>query len=371
MHVTQQESQKINVKYHFDSIDILRGFAAISVVVYHVIEHFNWTSFPTTWPWLWFRFGWMGVDMFFVISGFVIAMSAFNQLERSGKDNFIVPFMKRCLLRIVPLHYLTLAVFVIFISPQLIFNHFSINIASHLLFIHNLNYDLHGAINGSNWSLGVEMQFYILIALTASWLKNVKWWMLLLCALSISYAWRLAAVYLVDIHQPLGIFKLFVSATQLPGMLDEFAIGVLLARLITSDLGMKLVSNRKYSTISLMLIAVVMTVVAMLVYLKYSSFWDYPLMVVFFRTLLAAAFGMIVLTLCSLKITPILKRLLYPLYYCGTISYGIYLWHLPTLLSIKKLDWLTNGQSLTLVLVLTLLMASLSWHFFEKHFIKK
>lgn len=34
------KAEKINVKYHFDSIDILRGFAAISVVVYHVIEHF-------------------------------------------------------------------------------------------------------------------------------------------------------------------------------------------------------------------------------------------------------------------------------------------------------------------------------------------
>lgn len=191
MQPIQQKTKIQNVKYHFDSIDILRGFAAISVVVYHVIEHFNWTSFPTNWPWLWFRFGWMGVDMFFVISGFVIAMSAFNQLDRSGKDKFFFPFMKRRINRIIPLHYLTLAVFVIFISPYLLFNHFAINLTSHLLFIHNLSYDLHGAINGSNWSLGVEMQFYILIALTAHWLKHVKWWVLLLCSLGISYAWQL------------------------------------------------------------------------------------------------------------------------------------------------------------------------------------
>ncbi len=371
MQPIQQKTKIQNVKYHFDSIDILRGFAAISVVVYHVIEHFNWTSFPTNWPWLWFRFGWMGVDMFFVISGFVIAMSAFNQLDRSGKDKFFFPFMKRRINRIIPLHYLTLAVFVIFISPYLLFNHFAINLTSHLLFIHNLSYDLHGAINGSNWSLGVEMQFYILIALTAHWLKHVKWWVLLLCSLGISYVWRLAAVYLVDIQQPLGVFKLFVSATQLPGMLDEFAVGILLARLLTSEFGHRLVSNRKYSTVSLMCAAVALTTGAMYIYLKYASFWNYPLMVIFFRTLLATAFGMIVLTLCSLKITPFLKRILYPLYYCGTISYGIYLWHLPILLSIKKLDWLTHGQSLALVLALTLLMASLSWHFFEKHFIKK
>ena len=68
MGVVQQKS------YYFDTIDILRGFAAISVVVYHVIEHFQWSNFPATWPWLWFRVGWMGVDLFFVISGFVIGL---------------------------------------------------------------------------------------------------------------------------------------------------------------------------------------------------------------------------------------------------------------------------------------------------------
>lgn len=365
------KAEKINVKYHFDSIDILRGFAAISVVVYHVIEHFNWSSFPISGPLLWFRFGWMGVDMFFVISGFVIAMSAFKQLESNGTEKFIPSFMKRRLRRIVPLHYLTLLVFVIFISPTLLFNDFALNISTHLLFIHNLNYNLHGAINGSNWSLGVEMQFYIFIALFAGWLKRVPWWVLLLSALTVSYAWRFAAFSLISLDQPLGVFKLFVSATQLPGMLDEFAIGILLARLITSDLGVKIVSNRRYSTISLMVIAALLTTAALSIYLKYASFWNYPWMVVFFRTLLASAFGMIILSLCSLKVTPILKRVLYPLYYCGTISYGIYLWHLPILLSVKKLDWLSHGQSLTLVLALTLVMASLSWHFFEKHFMKK
>ncbi|MBP1039293.1 hypothetical protein J8631_27540, partial [Serratia fonticola] len=90
----------------------------------------------------------------------------------------------------------------------------------------------------------------IFIALFAGWLKRVPWWVLLLSALTVSYAWRFAAFSLINLDQPLGVFKLFVSATQLPGMLDEFAIGILLARLITSDLGVKIVSNRRYSTVS-------------------------------------------------------------------------------------------------------------------------
>ena len=153
--------------YYFDTIDILRGFAAISVVVYHVIEHFQWNNFPATWPWLWFRVGWMGVDLFFVISGFVIGLSAFSEIDKRGEHAFRPGFFRRRLARIVPLHYLTMLVFIAFISPHLLFQHLFLNLGSHLLFLHNLVPQLHGASNGSNWSLATEMQFYVLMLLIA------------------------------------------------------------------------------------------------------------------------------------------------------------------------------------------------------------
>ena len=34
------------MKLNFPQVDVLRGFAAVSVVVYHVIEHFGWADFP-------------------------------------------------------------------------------------------------------------------------------------------------------------------------------------------------------------------------------------------------------------------------------------------------------------------------------------
>lgn len=359
-------------KLHFDGIDILRGFAAISVVVYHVIEHFNWSSFPTTGLLLWFRFGWMGVDMFFVISGFVIALSAFKQIgnvnDAREYKNFFRGFMTRRLNRIVPLHYLTILIFTVFISPSIILlPDFSLNIFSHLLFFHNVSYNLHGAINGSNWSLGVEMQFYIFIAIFAKRLRQINPMALLAIALTISYCWRFMSLLLVNQGEPLGVFKLFVIATQLPGMLDEFVIGILLARLIVSE-NIFHYLNTFGSKLLLPIITVLLIVISMCIYLHYSSFWNYPLMVIFFRTLLALSFGCLILLLCLVRVPPILKSLIYPLYYCGTISYGVYLWHLPILLSIKSLN-LSNFHSLVLVLSLTLLLASLSWHFFEKKFI--
>ncbi|MFZ4834139.1 acyltransferase family protein [Rouxiella sp. Mn2063] len=359
------------IKHQFDSIDILRGFAAISVVVYHVIEHMNWKEFPTTGILSWFRYGWMGVDLFFVISGFVISLSAFNQINKNGSHHFKREFLSRRVRRIVPLHYLTLFIFIAFISPTVIFNHFFTNLVSHLLFIHNTNYDYHGAINGSNWSLGAEMQFYILIALTAQWLKNVKWWVLAGTALLISYSWRFAAFSLVDLSQPLGVFKLFVSSTQLPGMLDEFAAGILLARLVTSEIGAKILSYKYASKIILLIASIVICYLSFSVYFKYASFWQYPYMVVFFRTAIAISAATILLFLCTIKAPKYIKLVLSPFYYLGTISYGIYLWHLPILLSIKKIEWLSHSQALVIILSMTLVMSSLSWHFFEKKFILK
>src|SRR5258706_4584665 len=59
----------------FDNINLLRAFAALSVVVYHVIEHGRWTDYPTEGPLVTFRIGWYGVDLFFVIIGFFIPYS--------------------------------------------------------------------------------------------------------------------------------------------------------------------------------------------------------------------------------------------------------------------------------------------------------
>lgn len=59
-------------------IDLLRACAATLVVAYHVILIGQWTEVPYTEPWRTFKAGWIGVDFFLVISGFVIALSAFR-----------------------------------------------------------------------------------------------------------------------------------------------------------------------------------------------------------------------------------------------------------------------------------------------------
>ena len=53
-----------NKTAHFDLVDILRAFAALTVVVYHTIIICGWQDFPTTYPLAWFRYGWMALIYF-------------------------------------------------------------------------------------------------------------------------------------------------------------------------------------------------------------------------------------------------------------------------------------------------------------------
>ena len=357
---------------YFETIDLLRGFAALSVVVYHFIEHFQWTTFPSTGPLLWFRAGWMGVDLFFVISGFVIGLSAFAEIDRSGSWHFQRTFFSRRVARIVPLHYLTMLMFVVFVSPELLFTNLFVNLTSHLVFLHNLSLHLHGAINGSNWSLATEMQFYVLMLLVAPWIRVGNVWAIAAAFISIAWAWRYGVTLFVQpASAQFGSFPIFIAATQLPGMLDEFAAGLLLARLVRSEFGEKLLGGGVSVQIALFSLAVIVLTISQMIFWSHASYWNYPWMVTMWRSLLALAFALVVLFTISLKVTGLPRKLLSPLFYLGTISYGIYLWHLPVLLSLKRLSWIDPSLALLCGIPLTCVFASVSWHFFEQPIIKR
>jgi peptidoglycan/LPS O-acetylase OafA/YrhL len=358
---------------YFPSIDILRGFAALSVVVYHVIVYWNWQAFPENGLLSWFRIGWFGVDLFFVTSGFVIGLSAFAEIDRHGTTGFREPFWRRRIARIVPLHYLTCLIYVVFISPELLFNKIWPNAISHLLFVHNLVPQWHGAINGVNWSLGAEMQFYLLMLLVAPWIRSGRVWQIALVLIGITWAWRFGAWYLMAPKDVDRAFALWRWATQLPGMLDEFAAGLLLARFVRSERGqhfLNAAASRRRLLVPVAGVAALLLWPLFTLYWEYSAFWFFPGMTTLFRTPLAAAGALLLLVACCLQSENWL-RLTAPLRYLGTVSYGIYLWHLPVILSLKRINGLAPGPALALTIGLAVTFAAISWHYFEKPLIDR
>src|SRR6185295_7818891 len=104
---------------YFPNVNFLRAAAALLVLVYHVVELGPWPSFPMDGAFLLFRVGWIGVDLFFVISGFVIGLSAIR-LYRDGDRDYRWTFMRCCFACIVPFYIVTGIAFLVLVRPSML-----------------------------------------------------------------------------------------------------------------------------------------------------------------------------------------------------------------------------------------------------------
>ena len=353
----------------FPLVDALRAFAALTVLVYHFIAHWDWSGFPTSGPLAWFRGGWMAVDVFFVISGFVIGLSAFARLDAQG-PGFRAGFLRSRLARIVPLHFLTVAAYVAFVEPAL-WQRDDLwpDVVAHLLFGHNLFFDWYGAINGPNWSLGVEMQFYLLVMLAAPWLRKVRPLTLGLVFFGLAWAWRWGA-HLATQPGPVDIA--YMAQTQLPGMLDEFALGLLLARFVRSRLGRDVLGRlRSHASLRNALVAAaVLGWWGVLSLQQRFDYWEEPAMAVFFRTAVAGCAALTVLLLCAARLAregaPARLSL-----YLGKLSFGLYLWHVPVLFLLGRHTEMEPLHALPVAIALATGLAALTWHLVEQPLLRR
>jgi peptidoglycan/LPS O-acetylase OafA/YrhL len=136
-------------------LDLLRALAIILVVIYHA------GIFGFALPHRLHRFGWIGVDLFFVLSGYLIGGQLLASLAREQSMN-LPRFFSRRALRIMPAYLVVLAVY--FCLPSLReFPEIS-PLWKFLISIQNIN--LRGGTAFSHaWSLAIEDQFYLALPL--------------------------------------------------------------------------------------------------------------------------------------------------------------------------------------------------------------
>ncbi|MEW6002374.1 MAG: acyltransferase, partial [Nitrospirota bacterium] len=205
---------------HIIEIDSFRAFAILSVLLFHYFKHF----YPGVTSFL--LFGWTGVDLFFVISGFVMYLQFQRRYHREGVTEYGKYFWNR-FLRIAPAYYVSLLAEIVFFHPD---KFLSMNFFFHLTFTNIISYKVAFSIQPIYWTLAVEAQFYIFLILFGKIFLGKKGYLSLsvIVALSFIYRYIVSAVF--------GFSNTGVLLIDhLPGRFPEFCYGILIAKLYMKD----------------------------------------------------------------------------------------------------------------------------------------
>ena len=167
------------------SIDALRGVAALGVVLYHAVLQTtgalpnNLFQWPVKGIQLLSSFGYIGVFLFFVISGFCIHLQwARARVKTAEPEIQFGSFWKRRLRRLYPPYLIALALFLTMaaFSTGIDLTHFFVyDLVMHLLMLHNLDPATCYSINGVFWTLAIEEQLYLAYFLLLFLRKRWGW----------------------------------------------------------------------------------------------------------------------------------------------------------------------------------------------------
>ena len=177
------------------SIDMLRGVAALGVMLYHAFGGGIFQRPAAALPLskaivlLPASYGYAGVYLFFVISGFCIHLK-WAKAKAAGNNEYVVafiPFWKRRIRRLYPAYLAALILYlgVVYYNGDLKLTSFlAWDVVSHLLLIHNFSPSTVFSLNGVFWTLAVEEQLYLAYFLLLHLRVRYGWkTTILLCAL--------------------------------------------------------------------------------------------------------------------------------------------------------------------------------------------
>ena len=352
------------------ALDGVRGLAILLVL----LLHFASVALPSaTSPVIgvYKTWGWLGVDLFFVLSGFLITGIL---LDAKGSPRFFRTFYARRVVRILPAYYVLLLVMLLLLpalAPGLLgMMQPGIYGPDWTYWTHtsNLYFALHATSDGPlghTWSLAIEEQFYLVWPALAFLLSRGG--LLRLCVGLVLVAPLARAALLLAGCSPLSIY--FFTLTRLDGLV----IGAIVASLFRIESAWQ-----RLSGIAPWLGAASMLLLGCCIALK--KLWGAPGAVVLEATkftwisLACAALVVLAITTPKTRLLGVALRSGVATF-LGRYSYGLYLFHLPVIAVIGTRfhplhrvfgDWL----AFAVYLVLTLGLSQLSWHLMEKHFLK-
>jgi peptidoglycan/LPS O-acetylase OafA/YrhL len=326
------------------ALDGVRALAILAVFSFHALRRH-----PTLGHWALVRFGNLGVDAFFVLSGFLITLRLFDLADRAD----LTParrwgiFLLRRTARIFPLYYATLAILA-FVGPPLAVPPdgwpwlltYTVNIPTYLT--------ARWIGPGHFWSLSVEEQFYLLFPVLV--LTRARRWLAPVFGLA-AITTLVARVLLAD--DPV---RSVTTSVLLPLHFDAFGAGILAAIAARNGRVLEASPRAVYLLGLLGWVSVLAITVA-----RFRS----PAIRAFLPTGVSVGTAAVVLAVWTDSARPLTALLSSPpLAALGRISYGFYIFHPLVLTEVARLglSWL---PAVVLSFSASVVLAALSFHFFE------
>jgi len=328
--------------------------------------------------------GFLGVDLFFLITGFLLVLPWFRHADEGRAPPSTVDFYKRRARRILPAYYVQLAFLFLVCVPllraptdlrsDLVF--YGMNLVAHATMLHYTT-PLTSAslsLNGALWTLALEAQYYLLLPLLAP--LFVRWPARTAAALAaVALAWHWGAYH--DLA-PLVAFEMMIGAawnlpegtirhllaTQLPAYLAHFAIGMLAGRAWMRWRGKRPSPLESGAWIA----AAIAALVLLYAIHRPGNQWlgEHTWI------LIPATLGVAMTALASRGLAlarPLLANR--PILFVGRCSYSVYLYHLPLLLLWNRYAPRDLGAT-SLPIYLAILFAAgwVSYQFVERRFMQ-
>lgn len=359
---------------HVPMLDGLRGLAILVVMCFHSLILRPDMGADANLYLKFMQAGWMGVDLFFVLSGFLITGILHDS---KGTQRYFITFYARRSLRIFPLYYLFL-IFALFIAPQYfaVTEPYQSKQLYTWLYVQNLATWWDGGFAppyhlSHLWSLAIEEQFYMVWPLVVFWLSRLT--IMRLCGAIIVFCFVLRCLLIRA-----GVYEgQIYSATFC--RLDTLAVGAWIALALRGPSGLA-------GILKIGRLAAVLGGAGILgVFAWQRTLFEGPWLFTIGLSAVAVFFGgLLVLLLASNPHTFIIRALNNALLRSiGRYSYAMYLFHLPIQLYVSQF-WFTrqpilDGRLPALVgqllihlqlFIATYLLAMASWWLFEKHFLK-
>jgi peptidoglycan/LPS O-acetylase OafA/YrhL len=350
---------------YFENINAIRFIAALFVIIHHTEQIKDIFHIPYWHSQVQEIIGKLGVVLFFVLSGFLISYLLFKEQEIT-KTIDIKFFYIRRMLRIWPLYFLIIfsAFFILpFIDifkvgdygREMVWQDLFYKLLLYLFFLPNLVVILLGTVPYAalTWSIGVEEQFYLVWPILNKYVKN-KW----LLMVSVIFFYLLVKLFFYLLPANVYLSKFWESMA-----IDCMAIGGLFALLIYeknafANLIQRIIFSKSCQILTLILTTLLIANGYRFPYLHYECY--------------AILFGILICNFAFNK-QRIFSMEYRWLNYLGKISYGLYVFHpIAIVLSIRLMQYFniqSNYLLYFLVFTFVILIASLSYKFFEKNFI--